>query len=297
MYYCNRVVVEAPGKVNLSLDITGNTSDGYHTLETVMQSIDLCDVLVIGKRCDDELRVTCSNPAAPENDMNIAYLAAKEFFKSTGEPEQGLSIHIDKAIPVEAGLAGGSADAAAVIRGLDRLFETSLPPEQLQEIGFKVGSDVPFCLMGGCALAKGRGEVLTALPSIPDCRITIAKPPRGMSTRYAFKLYDSYSGELGRPDTQRMVSSVTEGDLAGIGRNMFSVFGSIGKVDETEMLGGVMLCAGALGSVLSGSGSAVIGLFDSEKEAKNCLHLLKEQVRDCWLARPVGYGSRIVHTW
>lgn len=296
MHYCNRVVVEAPGKVNLSLDITGSTPDGYHTLETVMQSIDLCDVLVIGKRRDDELRVTCSNPAAPENDKNIAHLAAREFFAATGSPRQGLSIHIDKVIPVEAGLAGGSADAAAVICGLDRLFETSLSPEQMREIAFKVGMDVPFCLMGGCALAKGKGEILTALPPLPDCRITIAKPPRGMSTRYAFKLYDSYKGELGSPDIQQMLASIINGDLAGVGRNMFSVFGSIGTVEETETLSGIMLCNGALGSVLSGSGSAVIGLFDDEKKAKSCLHLLKEQVRECWLTRPADFGARVIHT-
>lgn len=295
MYYCKRVVVEAPGKVNFSLDIKGSSEDGYHLLETVMQSVDLCDIVVIGKRQDDELRVTCSNPAAPENDMNIAYAAAKKFFAATGIEEQGLSIHIDKSIPVEAGLAGGSADAAAVLRGLDRLYETGLSLPQLQEIGLKVGMDVPFCLMGGCALAEGRGELLTALPSLPDARITIAKPPKGMSTHYAFKLYDSFSGEFQRPDTADMVASITAGDLKGVGRNMHSVFGMLGEVDETEMLSGVMLCAGALGSVLSGSGSAVIGLFDNEKLAKNCLKLLREQVRDCWTAKPVDSGASLVY--
>lgn len=295
MYYCKRVVAEAPGKVNLSLDIKGNADGGYHLLETVMLAIDLCDVIVIGKRDDDELRVTCSNPRAPENDMNTAHRAAVEFFSATGINRQGLSIHIDKAIPVEAGLAGGSADAAAVIRGLDRLYETSLSDEQLREIGLKVGMDVPFCLMGGCALAEGRGEILTALPDLPDCRITIAKPPEGMSTRYAFNLYDSFSGEFTRPDTQRMLESIRTGDLAGVGGNMFSVFSGLVKADETEMLSGIMLCAGALGSVLSGSGSAVIGLFDNEKLAKSCLHLLKEQVRDSWVAKPAGSGARLIH--
>lgn len=295
MYYCNRVVVEAPGKVNLSLDVTGNSPDGYHLLETVMQSISLCDVLIIGKRGDNELRVTCSNPAAPENDMNIAHAAAMEFFAAAGICEQGLSIHIDKTIPVEAGLAGGSADAAAVLCGLNRLFETAIPLEQLCEIGLKIGADVPFCIMGGCALARGKGEVLTSLPPLPECYITIAKPPGGMNTRYAFKLYDNFNGEPQRPDTGKMLASIEAGDLPGIGRNMFSVFGQIGQVDETEMLSGIMLCGGALGSVLSGSGSAVIGLFDNEKKAKNCLHLLWEQVRDCWAARPLESGARLIH--
>lgn len=295
IYYCKRAVVEAPGKVNLSLDIKGGTDDGYHLLETVMLAIDLCDVVVVGKRNDDELRVTCSNPQAPENDMNIAYRAAMEFFAATGIAKQGLSIHIDKSIPVEAGLAGGSADAAAVITGLDRLFETSLPDEQLREIGLRVGMDVPFCLMGGCAFAEGRGEILTPLPSLPDCRLTIAKPPQGMSTRYAFKLYDNYGGEFSRPNTQEMLMGIRSGDLAVIGHNMFSVFGGLGIADETEMLSGVMLCAGALGAVLSGSGSAVVGLFDNEKAAGKCMHLLKEQVRDSWLTKPVNHGARLIH--
>lgn len=295
MYYCKRVVVEAPCKVNLSLDIKGNTADGYHLLETVMLAVNLCDVLVIGKRDDDELRVTCSNPLAPENDMNIAYRAAIEFFAATGIARQGLSVHIDKSIPVEAGLAGGSADAAAVIRGLDRLFETSLSEEQLREIGLRVGMDVPFCIMGGCAFAEGRGETLTPLPPLPDCSITIAKPPKGMSTRYAFKLYDSFGGKFTRPDTQEMLAGIRIGDLDIIGRNMFSVFNGLCMADETEMLSGIMLCAGALGSVLSGSGSAVIGLFDNERKAGRCLHLLKEQVRDSWLAKPAGFGARLIH--
>lgn len=295
MYYCDRVVAQAAAKVNLSLDITGETPDGYHLLETVMAGVSLCDVLIINKRTTSDITVTCSNPAAPEDDMNIAYKAAEAFFKATGVERQGLSIHIDKSIPIQAGLAGGSADAAATLAGLDRLFETSLSPEQLREIALEVGMDVPFCLMGGIALAQGRGEILTPLRPLPPCYIAIAKPPQGMSTRYAFKLYDDFSGELGRPDTQKMLDSIAAGDLAGIGRNMHSVFSQLGHIDETEMLSGIMLCAGALGSVLSGSGSAVIGLFDNEKDAKACLRLLKEQVDECWLANPLDNGARVIH--
>ena len=295
MYYCKRVVVEACGKVNLSLDITGTAPDGYHLLETVMQSIDLRDVLVIGKRDDDEVKITCSSPEAPGDDTNIAFKAAKEFFAATGIEEQGLSIHIDKSIPIEAGLAGGSADAAAVLCGLDRLFETALSPEQLREIGISVGADVPFCLSGGCALAEGKGEILTPLNKLPPCYIAIAKPPEGISTRYAFKLYDNFSGEIDRPDTRKIIDGINRGDLSEIGRQMFSAFSGIGQKDETEMLSGIMLCAGALGSVLSGSGSAVIGLFDSEKKAKGCLHLLREQIRECWLCRPTDFGARLIH--
>jgi 4-diphosphocytidyl-2-C-methyl-D-erythritol kinase len=295
MFYCSRVVVQAPCKINLSLDITGTDSAGYHTLETVMHAAGLCDVLVIGKRADTETRVTCSHPQAPQDEMNVAYLAAKAFFEATGAPRQGLSIHIDKAIPIEAGLAGGSADAAAVLLGLDRLFETNLSLTVLQKIGRKVGADVPFCLKGGCALAKGRGDILTELPPLEDCQIAIAKPPKGISTRLAFKLYDERGADSQRPDTAGIVEAIKGGDPAEIGSRMFSVFGALGHAEETELLSGIMLCAGALGSVLSGSGSAVVGLFGEEKAARACLNLLKEQTRESWLTVPVGHGAEILH--
>lgn len=295
MYNCDRVVVEAPAKVNLSLDITGTTPDGYHLMETVMACVSLCDVLVISKREGSGIRVTCSDSAAPEDGMNIAHAAAERFFRAVGLERRGLHIHIDKSIPMEAGLAGGSADAAAVLIGLDRLFETSLSTEQLAGIAFEVGMDVPFCLAGGAMFAQGKGEILTPLKPLPDCYIAIAKPARGMNTRDAFRLYDDYPGTLVRPDTRKMLAAIDGGDLTGIGRNMRNVFSRIGHIDETEMLSGIMLGAGALGSVLSGSGSAVIGLFDEENTAKDCLSLLKEQVSGCWLAMPLAHGARVIY--
>ena len=295
MFFCNRVIVRAPGKINLSLDITGVTGDGYHTLDTVMQAIDLCDVVVVGRRADSDIRITCSRPHVPENDTNIAYQAAKLFFAQVGLPEQGLSIHIDKIIPVEAGLAGGSADAAAVLGALNRLLETNLTTEQLCAIGEKIGADVPFCIAGGACLAQGKGEIMTPLPPLPDCTIAIAKPPKGMSTRYAFKLYDSYGDELGHPDTMSMVAAMRAGALADIGRNMFNVFEQVTALDEIEMLKGIMLVEGALGAVMSGSGSAVAGLFAQEQEARRCLRRLRQASEEAVLVSPLPGGVQIIH--
>lgn len=295
MYDCGRVAVEAPAKINLSLDITGLAPGGYHLIETVMAGVSLCDVLIISKRAESGIRVTCSDPSVPENGINIAHTAAERFFESTGVARQGLNIHIDKSIPTEAGLAGGSANAAATLKGLDFLFGTSLSPEQLAAIALEVGMDVPFCLTGGVALARGRGELLTPLRPLPDCHIAIAKPQGGMSTRLAYRLYDEYSGKLNRPDTQNMLACIADGDLAGIGRNMRNVFSQIGNTGETEKLSSIMLGAGAAGAELSGSGSAVAGLFDSEKNADDCLRLLRERGERCRLARPLAYGARIVH--
>lgn len=295
MFYCNRVVVQAPGKINLSLDITGTTNDGYHTLDTVMQAVDLRDVVVVGKRPGGEVRVTCSRADVPEDDTNIAHKAAMTFFRQLNLPVQGISIHIDKVIPVQAGLAGGSADAAAVLRALDRLFETGLTTEQLREFGERVGADVPFCLEGGCSLAQGKGELLTPLSGLPDCTIAIAKPPKGMSTRYAFSLYDQFKEDLGRPDTVSMVKAIEARNLAEIGRNMFNVFEQLTNLAEVEMLKGVLLVDGAVGAVMSGSGSAVVGLFVTEKEARHSLRNLQEQVGEAYLAKPISTGAEIIH--
>ncbi|MDL2232620.1 4-(cytidine 5'-diphospho)-2-C-methyl-D-erythritol kinase [Ruminococcaceae bacterium OttesenSCG-928-L11] len=295
MFYCNRVVVRAPGKVNLSLDITGTTNDGYHTLDTIMQTIDLSDVVVVGKRADDTIRVTCSNPNVPEDDTNIAHKAAKIFFAQTGLPVQGIAIHIDKTIPVQAGLAGGSTDAAAVLCGLNRLYETDLTQEQLCEMGRLVGADVPFCITGGCKLAQGIGDVFTELSALPDCAIAIAKPPKGVDTRYAFKLYDEYAGQLGRPDTVSMIEAINSGSLEAIGRHMFNVFEQVGNLQEVELLKGVLTYAGAYGAVMSGSGSAVIGLFAEEKDAKKCLKQLKDAAGEAYLTKPCPNGAELIH--
>lgn len=289
------IVMEAFAKVNLSLDITGTAPGGYHAIETVMHSIGLRDLLIIGRRREAGVRVTCSEPGIPEDSGNIAYLAAAEFLKATGLGEQGLSIHIDKLIPAEAGLGGGSADAAAVILGLDRLFETRLSPEQLKEIGLKSGMDVPFCLTGGCALAEGRGEVLTPQPALPGCRLVVAKPDRGMSTKRAYALYDGHGGRIERPDNRRMLSCLAAGDLAGVGANMINVFDGLDETGETAILRGIMRRAGALGSALSGSGSAVIGLFADEGAADDCLRPLTERGCRCWAVSPVDTGVRTVY--
>ena len=296
MFFCNRVVVQAPAKINLSLDITGTTDNGYHTLDTIMQTIDLCDIVVVGRRAGQDIRITCSRPNIPEGDTNIAHQAAVQFFAQVGLPVQGLSIHIDKIIPVEAGLAGGSADAAAVLWGLNRLLETSLTTEQLCAIGDKVGADVPFCVVGGACLAQGKGEIMTALPALPqNSFITIAKPPKGMNTRYAFKLYDTVADQLGHPDTAAMVAAMKAGELAEIGRCMFNVFEQVSPMDEVEMLKGIMLVDGAAGAVMSGSGSAVAGIFADEKKARRSAQNLKQVVEEAYLARPLTVGAQIIH--
>ena len=295
MAFCSRVVVEAPGKVNLSLNITGTKENGYHLMEMVMITVSLSDVLLIGRREEDEIRITSSSTDIPEDDTNIVHNAATRFFAVTGLPYQGLSIHIDKRLPVEAGLSGGSADAAAVLTGLNHLFETGLTKEQLCDIGLECGADVPFCIMGGCRLAQGIGEILTPLGELPACWLTIAKPGRGMSTPVAFQLYDEAKFDILRPNVPRMVEAISAGSLQGIGRNMQNVLQQVNPVEEVETLQGIMLCDGALGAVMTGSGTAVVGLFSEEKAAKRCAKHLRKQVDQTFVARPITHGARVIH--
>ncbi len=295
MFYCDRVVVQAPGKLNLSLNITGTNQDGYHTLETVMQAVDLSDLLIISKIPGKKLRITSSNPLVPEGDTNIVHKAANYFFAATGLSSQGLSIHIDKRLPMEAGLAGGSADAAAVLVGLNRLYETGLSVEQLCQIGVHCGADVPFCIQGGCCLAKGIGEILTPLGMIPGCTIAIAKPSKGMSSQQAYQLYDKYQHPIERPNTQAMLDAIAAGDLDGVGKNLHNVFEQVGNQDVVELLKGIMLCDGAVGALMSGSGTAVFGLFHHQKDAKVCVKHLQEQVGEAFLAQPTADGPMILH--
>lgn len=295
MPYCNRVVVEAPGKINLSLDVVGTNDEGFHLLEMVMQAISLSDILLLGRRQEDGVRITSSSSEIPEDDTNIVHKAADAFFRYTGIAPQGLAIHIDKRIPVQAGLAGGSADAAGTLRGLDRLFETALDAAQLQEIGLACGADVPFCLAGGCRHAQGVGEILTELPRLPECHLAVAKPARGMSTKAAFRLYDENASIVERPNTQAMLAAISVGDLAAVGKNMFNVFEQVSPAEDIGLLRGIMLCGGALGAVMTGTGTAVVGLFADRRKARRCVRHLQEQVAHAYLTRPVVQGARLLH--
>ena len=291
---CNRVVLRAPAKVNLALDIVGLLENGYHLLDSVMQTVNLYDILLIGRQPDGTVRVTCSQPDVPVDETNTAYRAAMAFFAATGLPVSGLHIHIDKAIPEMAGLGGGSADAAAVLCGLNHLFGTALSAERLCEIGLEVGADVPFCIHGGTAFVQGIGEVITPLPALPLCRLLIAKPAVGMSTVRAFALYDE--GHIdGGSSARKAAQAVAAGDLHCLGACFFNVFEQVEAWEAIDQIKAAMLQEGALGAVLSGSGSAITGLFMNEADAKRCvphLQLLAEQV---FVATPVQHGAHVVY--
>ena len=278
----------AYAKINLTLDILGKREDGYHELESVMQQIMLCDDMEIDLETGEDWKLECDQENIPTDSENLAWKAVGVFYKAVGKDPQGVTIRITKRIPTGAGLGGGSADAAAVLRALNRHEGNPFTQEQLIALGAKVGSDVPFCVLGGTALARGRGEKLTALQPMPQCFYCIAKPEFSISTPWLYSEFDREGATL-RPDTQGMLQALEKQDLmhvAGyVGNAMESlVAGQHPEIPEIRM---VMQDCGASGTAMTGSGSAVFGIFDSfDMAAMASMELMKKY--RTFLSRNVG---------
>lgn len=280
--------VRANAKLNLTLDVLGRREDGYHDLRMVMQSVDLCDRLTL-ERCEgDTLSVRTNLSFLPSDGRNLAAAAARRFFDRTGR-RTGLSIGIQKRIPVCAGMGGGSSDAAAVLRALNELTGAGLGPEELSSIGAEVGSDVPYCVLGGTALAEGRGELLTPLPPLPPCHVVVCKPGFSISTPELFARIDGYR-IVHRPDTEGMLAALRRGSLSEAARRVYNVFEDVlGRRQRrtVEEIKAVLIGEGALGSCMSGTGPAVFGLFQDPVFAQNAAKRLKENFRDTFLCQTV----------
>ena len=252
------MIVAAHAKINLFLDITGRRADGYHLIDTVFQSVALCDVVTVELAGD--ITVRCDAPGIPCDGRNIANRAAAAFYARTGLPG-GADIFIEKHIPQEAGLGGGSADGAAVLSALNRLHGGPLSAEILREVGLSVGADLPFCLSGGTARATGIGEMLTPLPALSGAPVVIVKPPFGISTAAAYRAYDE------RPPAARRAI-----DLAGVlsldPDALYNAFEELtDRRGEIKAIKRALRDSGAFAALMSGSGSAVFGMFRTEAEA------------------------------
>ena len=281
--------VLAHAKLNLSLDVLSKREDGYHDLRMVMQAVELADVISLQEEAEEGVRVSTNLHFLPNDERNLAAIAAKAFWAEEGCKGKGLSIEIEKHIPVCAGMGGGSSDAAAVLRALNELSGCDFSVERLAQIGEKVGSDVPYCVMGGTALAEGRGEVLTPLPKLPDCHIVVCKPPFPISTPELFGAIDCRKIRC-RPDTDGMIAALQAGDLGGVARRLYNVFEDVltdrrgGEIAEIK---NELISQGALGAVMSGTGPTVFGIFDREDAAKQAYHSLKTRYADTFLTKPV----------
>lgn len=287
-----RAVVTAPCKVNLTLDITGKRENGYHEMEMVLASASLWDRVTVTLEEEEGIRLTCPMPGVPLDERNIAVRAAKSFLEQAGKSSQGMTIAIEKQIPMEAGLAGGSADGAAVLTALNALLETGYSLEELERMALPLGADVPFCLRGGVAVARGIGEEFTPLPLLPPCWMVIAKPEEGVSTAQAFHRID----ELGipvHPDTPAMEKAIREGSLEEIGRLMYNVLEPAAGLLAVSRCKEVLKQQGALGAVMTGSGSAVIGLFRQEEEAQRARQAVLPYCKTAFAVVPCGHGTKL----
>lgn len=278
----------ACAKLNLSLDVLGLLPNGYHEMKTVMQTADLRDDVRIRLWDREDITVRSNFGFLPRDERNIAWKAATAFFTAVDMPNAGAEIALQKRIPVGAGLGGGSADAAAVLRGLNRLTGTPLRPEQLETLGAALGSDVPFCLRGGARLGLGRGELLRPAPPMPDCGIVICKPRFSIRTPDLFRRIDSRRSRI-HPDTEGLLRAMEAGDTEGMARRMYNVFEDVlprSCSGEIAAIKGALLDAGALGAVMSGTGSAVFGVFPNLHDAQAACAALQKNYRECWAVPP-----------
>ncbi len=282
-------VERAYAKLNLSLDVTGRRADGYHDLAMLMQTVSLCDELRLRFREDGQVRAGSNLRFIPSDERNLAVRAALRYLEAVGDPGQGLQIELRKQIPVGAGMGGGSADAAAVLRALNRIYENRLNRRELEELAQQIGSDVAFCVAGGTALAEGRGEKLMDLPDLPDCSFVICKPSFSISTPELYKKLDSAPVRI-HPDTPGLLTAVREGDLSSLCRRMYNVFEEIDdrRLRTVAELKSRLLDHRAMGAMMTGTGSAVFGVFRHAEEAEAACAALRSTVPFCCTARPVG---------
>lgn len=272
----NEYRIKAYAKVNLGLDVIRRLPNGYHEVKMVMQSIGLCDELTLEK-ASEGITLTTDHPELSCGEDNLICKAAKLMFDTYHIPG-GIKIHLQKNIPIAAGMAGGSTDAAAVMKGISRLFDLEIPLERLMELGLSIGADVPYCILGGTALAEGVGEKLTPLTPAPDFYILIAKPKISVSTKYVYENLD-LAGVARHPDIDGMVLSIESGSLQGILDRMGNVLESVtvSAYPVIDTLKRRIRELGAVNSLMSGSGPTVFGIFLSERAAEFACEQLKSE--------------------
>lgn len=277
----------ASAKVNLALDILGSRPDGFHEMDMVMQTISLNDTVTVTE-IGSGFELIARGIVLPEGKKSLEQRAAEAFFAHIGHPVPPLRVELEKVTPAYAGLGGGSADVAALLRILRDAYAPELSGEELEQIGLLTGSDMPFCIHGGTARARGRGEVLTDLAPLPDCWFVLCKPDFGIPTPTLFARVDG--GALqNRPDIPGMMAALEEGDLEGVAQRLGNVFEEVlpEEYGEVFTIKEKLLSLGALGAAMSGSGPTVFGIFREEAAAQTAVQALKEVYSQTYLARPL----------
>ena len=290
---CQSVTVLAPAKLNLSLDVVGLLPNGYHDLDMVMQAITLCER--VNLRRSQGLTLQLPGSRVPANDKNTAIKAALAFFHYTGLLA-GVDITIYKSVPVRAGMAGGSADAAAVLVGMNALYGAELSMSELCALGAQVGADVPFALMGGTCRVRGVGDLLKPLPPCPACWFVIVMPDYGVSTPEAFAAYDRVGSPV-HPDCEAQEAAIRAGDLAALCRAAGNALEECSGAQDTARIKQALREDGALAALMTGSGAAVFGVFDAEEKARQAAGRLRELWPQVYLAQPDRGGARVLREY
>ena len=280
------MIIKAYAKINISLDVVGKKDNGYHLLKMVMQNIDIYDIINIKKK-DRGISISCNKKFVPVDERNIAYKAAKLFSENYNIVE-GVHIDIKKDIPIAAGLAGGSSDAAAVLKAMRNMFQVAADDEELMKIGLKLGADVPYCIKGGTALCEGIGEVITPLKPFQGCILVLVKPPFGVSTKDVYSELD-IKKIINHPDTEGIIRAMSEYDLRSVGGKLKNVLENV-TLRKHKIIRDIksnMHIHGAVGTLMSGSGPSTYGLFDDMLKAQKCYDFMKKSFDEVFITRTI----------
>lgn len=281
--------VKVAAKINLMLDILKKLPNGYHSLFMIMQSVDLYDTITVGKNNENKIVIKCDTDGVPCNEKNIAYKCAKAFFNACNIEEQGITIEIEKNIPMAAGTAGGSADGAGVLYCLNKIYDTNFTQKELCEIGSKVGADIPFSLTGGTAITLNTGDVIAPVKDLPECYIVLCKPDQDVSTPEAYAQFDALS-RVRHLDRVSMIEAVANADYEKICAYCGNVFEQAVEVPKRPHIKGVMRKCGADACCMSGSGPTVFGLFSDKEKAEDCYNKLTKKYNNVYLCKPTNKG-------
>lgn len=279
---------KAYAKLNLTLDVLGKRSDGYHDLKSVMQTISLYDTVELDIGTGEPWKLICGREDIPCDERNLAWKAAKLYCDAVNKDPDGITIRIEKIIPSGAGMGGGSADAAAVLRMLNRYDGNLLTVEELADLGAKIGSDIPFCVWGGTVMCEGRGEIMRRLPDCPKCVILGCKPEFSVSTPVLFRKIDSVE-IMKHPDNDAMERALEAEDIGAIAREIYNVFDPVVSEDHPEISHIKNICNshGALASQMTGSGSVVFAVMPDAASAQQAAEVLKQTYSQVFFAEPV----------
>lgn len=284
----------AYGKINLGLDITGRREDGYHEVSMIMQSVRLHDTLMFIRTRSPKIVISTDARFVPCGEGNLIYKAI-ELVRSEYGLKDGVRVSLKKRLPVAAGMAGGSSDAAATIKAMNRLFDLNMSAERMAELGVRIGADVPYCLMGGTALAQGIGEKLTALPDMPKCHIVLVKPPIGISTPAAYKKYDEIETGIEHPDIEAMIGAIERKEYDGVCSLLGNVLQAVTEPENPVIteIREQMKKLGADGVLMSGSGPTVFGLFSEKRTAERAYYRFKggEFSKGTFITEPYGQSG------